>query len=116
LKIFCGKEIAPSSFITMFKRLFRPGSPQRGCAGFLSRPGLPSSFSGWAGFLKQGGYASRDAVDVGSFRDQATSVLGVATSSQDGEGIGTLAPRREARAGLKGLRPALLPAEGEREN
>ena len=34
---------------------------------------------------------------------------------RDIELLGTLAPRREARAGLKGLRPALLPAEGERE-
>lgn len=32
---------------------------------------------------------------------------------RDIELLGTLAPRREA--GLKGLRPALLPAEGERE-
>ena len=46
--------------------LSRPGSPQRGCAGLLSRPGVAIVFSRMGlGSGEQGGCAS--AVDAGGF-------------------------------------------------
>ena len=75
---------------------------KRGCAGFLSRPRV-AIFVPLIGRVPQ----IRDVVHPklmgmrGDFRSWLTSLLGVATSSQDIERLGTPAPVRGARAGWR---------------